>query len=49
MLNVNAVADSKTYGATDPSFGHTLSGFVNGDTAGTVTVGRLGSVLAHLG
>src|SRR5204863_267861 len=37
-LHVNAVADTKVYGADDPAFDHTLSGFVNGDTAATVTV-----------
>ncbi len=35
VLNVNAVVKSKVYGASDPSLTATLSGFQNGDTAGT--------------
>jgi hypothetical protein len=31
-LNVNAVANSKTYGDDDPSFAYTLSGFKFGQT-----------------
>src|SRR6266404_121211 len=33
-LNVNAVANSKTYGASDPAIGYTLSGFQFTDTSG---------------
>jgi hypothetical protein len=33
QLLVNAVANSKVYGAADPTFAHTLSGFVNGEDA----------------
>ncbi|WP_392544136.1 MBG domain-containing protein [Oryzobacter telluris] len=37
-LNVNAVADSKTYGATDPTFAWTYTGFITGQDADTVTI-----------
>ena len=37
-LNVNAVAASKTYGANDPAFSWTYSGFVGDDNAGNVTI-----------
>ena len=33
QLSVNAVAASKTYGNSDPSFSYTLSGFKNGENA----------------
>ena len=38
VLSVNAVAASKTYGATDPAFANTLSGFVNGEDTTTALV-----------
>src|SRR5437763_923569 len=37
-LSVNADDQSKVYGTSDPTATWTYSGFVNGDTAGTVTV-----------
>ena len=37
-LSVNAVADSKTYGAADPAFTWTYSGFVTDEDATNVTI-----------
>lgn len=37
LLMVTATNTSKVYGATNPSFGATLNGFVNGETTSTVT------------
>ena len=42
-LSVNAVASSKTYGDSDPSFSATLSGFRFSDTAGTSGSGTVAS------
>jgi MBG domain (YGX type) len=38
-LTVKADDQSKTYGDTNPSFTYAISGFVNGDTQGSVTSG----------
>src|SRR4029079_9455520 len=48
-LAVNAPGHSKVYGAVDPSATFTLSGFVNGDPAGTVTTtgAPVCSIAAH--
>ena len=37
VLTVTANAASKTYGAANPTFADTISGFVNGDTSGVVS------------
>jgi hypothetical protein len=37
-LSVDAVADSKSYGAADPVFSWTFSGFITGENAGNVTI-----------
>jgi hypothetical protein len=38
-LTITASSATKTYGAADPTFGASYSGFVNGDTAGSLTTG----------
>ncbi len=49
QIDVNAVADSKTYGQSDPVFGWTLSGFTNSENAsgagvtGSAVCSRTGS------
>ncbi len=42
-LKLNAVANSKTYGNADPTFGYTLGGFKFSDTATTSGISGVGS------
>ena len=39
VLTVTAKPASKTYGAANPAFSYTITGFVNGDTAATAVTG----------
>jgi hypothetical protein len=48
-LNVDAVANSKTYGASDPALGNTLSGFQNGENSGSAGVSGAASCTRALG
>ena len=48
-LSVNAVAASKTYGAADPAFTWTYSGFVPGDSAANVTISGAAACSRTLG
>jgi hypothetical protein len=43
VLAVNAVANSKTYGDSDPAFGYSLSGFAGSDNAGNSGITGTGS------